>query len=216
MTVDGDSFAPADVVRRTVRFEGLRWDVTTDQVALANGEVVTRDYVVHPGAVGIIALDDSDRVLLVRQYRHPAGGFLWEPPAGLMDAAGESALTTAQRELYEEAGCTAERWEVLLDWFNSPGGSSEAFRCFLARGIAAHSDGRPAGREEEADMPMAWVPLEEAVRMVFAGRLHNPTAVAGVLAAAVARDRGWSGLRPGDSPWEVRDGLIATGRVWLP
>lgn len=216
MTISGDAFDPADVVRRVERFTGLRWNVRTDDVRLASGEVVTRDYTVHPGAVGIIALDDSERVLLVRQYRHPTGHFLWEPPAGLMDVPGEPALATAKRELHEEAGFGAERWNVLLDWFNSPGGSSEAFRCFLARDLSEDVAGRPAGEGEEADMPVRWVPLDEAVALVFSGGLHNPTAVAGVLAAALARDRGWRGLRPADVPWQERGNLVDSQRVWLP
>ena len=81
--------------------------------------------VVHPGAVGIIAVDDDLRVLLVQQYRHPVSALLWEPPAGLLDVAGEEPLAAAQRELFEEAGYRAARWSVLLDVFMSPGGSSE-------------------------------------------------------------------------------------------
>ncbi len=72
-----DSFEPAAVLGRTSRFIGQRWDVVSDEVRLDHGEVVVRDYLVHPGAVGIIAIDDEDRVLLIRQYRHPVGFFLW-------------------------------------------------------------------------------------------------------------------------------------------
>jgi 8-oxo-dGTP pyrophosphatase MutT (NUDIX family) len=216
MTGEADAFDPGEVVRRVTRFDGLRWDVRTDDVRLPSGEVVTRDYVVHPGAVGIIAMDDRDRVLLVRQYRHPTGYYLWEPPAGLMDIAGESALATAQRELLEETGCVARDWHVLIDWFNSPGGSSEGFRCFLARGVEEHGDGRPSGEGEEADMPLRWVPIDEAVRLVFSGGLHNPTAVSGVMAAALARRLGWQNLRPADAPWQERENLQTAERVWLP
>lgn len=207
---------PQPVVERLDRFDGLRWRVRTDRVQLPRGEVVARDYQVHPGAVGIMALDDDERILFVRQYRHPVGFLLWEPPAGLMDLAGESALATAQRELVEEGGVVAGQWNVLADWFNSPGGSTEAFRCFLARDLAPAPGGKPPGEAEEADMPSRWVSLDDAVAAVLAGDLGNPTAVAGVLAAAAARATGWQNLRPGDAPWPVRDQLVATDRVRLP
>ena len=212
----GDEFDPQLVVRTIDRFSGLRWSVRTDHVTLSHGETVVRDYIVHPGAVGILAVDDQDRVLFVRQYRHPVGEWLWEPPAGLMDMVGEGPLGTAQRELVEEAGLEADHWHVLADWFNSPGGSSEGFRCFLARGLREVPGGRPPGTGEETDLPTAWIPLDEAVELVLAGRLSNPTSVAGVLAAAAARRGGWAGLRPGDAPWPMREHLLAGGRVWLP
>lgn len=211
-----DEFDPRPVVERLARFDGLRWSVRTDHVTLPHGETVVRDYIVHPGAVGILAMDDNDRVLFVQQYRHPVGYLLWEPPAGLMDMAGESALRTAQRELIEEAGLEADDWYVLADWFNSPGGTTEAFRCFLARGLRETPGGRPQGHGEETDLPTAWVPLDEAVDLVLAGDLANPTAVTGVLAAAAARRNNWRDLRPGDAPWLTRDHLTDTGRVWLP
>lgn len=216
MTDVADAHDPQPVVERIERFDGLRWSVRTDRVRLPQGEVVSRDYQVHPGAVGIIAVDDDERILFVRQYRHPVGAFLWEPPAGLMDLAGESAWATARRELVEEAGVVAGHWNVLADWYNSPGGSTEAFRCFLARDLSPAPGGRPPGEAEEADLPTEWIALDAAVEAVLAGRLGNPTAVTGVLAAAAARSTGWTGLRPPDAPWPVRDDLLATDRVRLP
>jgi 8-oxo-dGDP phosphatase len=176
-----------------------------------------RDIVVHPGAVGVLALDDSDRVLLIRQYRHPVGGFLFEPPAGLLDHAGEEPLLAAQRELLEEGGYLASDWSVLVDFANTPGGSSEAFRCFLARGITAADGDRPqTGEAEEIDLPQVWVPLDEAKELVLAGHLQNPTTVVGVLAACVARDSGWTSLREPDCPWPIRDHLIGSDRIVAP
>lgn len=206
---------PADYPLRDSRvsFEGRVWDIRTDEVELPHGEVVTRDLVLHPGAVGIIALDDRERVLLVQQYRHPVGMLLWEPPAGLLDLPGESPVATARRELLEEAGLVAEHWSVLADWFNTPGGSTEGFRCFLARGISAAPGGRPEGEGEEFHLPARWVPLDEAVAAVLAGDLGNPTTVAGVLATAAHRAAGWRNLRPADAPWPARDQLWRTGRV---
>jgi 8-oxo-dGTP pyrophosphatase MutT (NUDIX family) len=206
---------PADLPQRQQRlaYSGRVWDVRVDDVTLPHGETITRDLVLHHGAVGIIALDDQDRVLLLRQYRHPVGMYLWEPPAGLLDDAAESPLVTAQRELAEEAGLVADRWWVLADWFNSPGGSSEAFRCFLARGLSPLPGGRPPRAGEEYDLPVRWVPLDEAVAAILAGSLQNPATVAGVLSAAVQRAAGWRDLRPADAAWPARDHLRSADRI---
>lgn len=200
-----DEQVEPEVLSSECLHEGMVWDLRRDVVRLADGQQVTREVVVHPGAVGIVALDDADRVLLVRQYRHPARSYLWEPPAGLLDVEGEHPLDAARRELVEEAGVRAARWDVLVDFYNSPGGSTETFRCYLARELTpVAEDERSRGEGEERDMPVAWVPLDEAVTSVLDGRLHNPTAVSGILAAAAARARGWQGLRPGGAPWPER------------
>jgi ADP-ribose pyrophosphatase len=142
---------------------------------------------------------------MLRQYRHPVRAFLWEPPAGLLDVDDEDPLDTARRELAEEGDLRADEWHVLVDFFNSPGGSTESFRCYLARGLHPVPEAERHQRHgEERDMQTAWVPLDTARDLVLAGRLHNPTAVAGVLAACAARDAGWSTLRPADAPWPER------------
>jgi ADP-ribose pyrophosphatase len=200
-----DEPAAYPVLESTPRFAGAVIAVRSDRVRLPGGEVVTRDLVEHPGSVGVVALDDDDRVLLVRQYRHCVRRMLWEPPAGLLDVAGEEPLAAAQRELAEEAGFRARRWAVLTDAFTSPGSSDEAMRIYLARGLAEVPAGeRSAGEHEEADMPLAWVDLDEAVGLVLAGELHNPAGVMGVLAAARSRAAGWSGLRSATTPWPER------------
>lgn len=192
------------VVSSTPRFAGRVWGVRTDVVDLGDGQQVERDVIAHPGAVGIIAVDDELRVLLVHQYRHPVGALLWEPPAGLLDIEGEDPLDAAARELHEEAGYRAREWSVLLDAFTSPGGSDEAIRIYLARDLAeVASDERFFGEGEERDMPSRWVPLTDARDAVLGGRLHNPLAVMGILAAAnllLGRQLGVD-TRPADSPW---------------
>jgi 8-oxo-dGDP phosphatase len=186
-------------------FHGMVWDVRRDTVDLGDGQTVTRELIAHTGAVGVIALNAADEVLLLRQYRHPVSSYLWEPPAGLLDVAGEDALGCAQRELFEEADLRADEWHVLLDFYNSPGGSTEAFRCYLARGLHEVPAVERHERDgEERDMATAWVPLDEARDLVLAGRLHNPTAVSGILAASAARTVGWDTLRPADAPWPER------------
>jgi 8-oxo-dGDP phosphatase len=184
---------------------GMIWDVRRDEVDLGDGQTVTREVVDHTGAVGVVLLDARDRVLLLRQYRHPVRSYLWEPPAGLLDVAGEDPQVAAARELAEEADLVADEWHVLVDFYNSPGGSTEAFRCYLARGLREVPLGERHEREhEERDMARAWVDLSEARDLVLAGKLQNPTTVCGVLAAAAARETGWATLRPADAPWPER------------
>ncbi|MFV0285237.1 MAG: NUDIX domain-containing protein [Demequina sp.] len=194
---------PRAVTATHERFRGKVWDVASDEVDLGGGHVVTRDYLRHTGAVVIVALDADGRVYLVRQYRHPVGAECWEPPAGLLDIADEAPVTAAQRELFEEADLTASTWHTLVDYFPSGGGTSEAVRVFLARDLAeVPADARHTREDEEADMIGAWVDLDDAVTAVLAGHVHASSAAVGLLAAAHARDAGFSTLRPADAPWQ--------------
>ncbi|XVQ13929.1 NUDIX domain-containing protein [Spirillospora sp. CA-255316] len=194
-----------EVVAAESVFEGRVFDVRRDSVRMPSGdttEIVHRDVIEHPGSVGILALDDADRVLLLRQYRHASGYLLWEAPAGLRDVDGEPLHKLAERELLEEAGYRADRWDVLVDVLPSSGMSSERVRIFLARGLTeVPADQIDFERvHEEADMPVVWVPLDEAVRKALAGDLHNLIAVTGILAVHAARARGYADLRPVDAP----------------
>ncbi|WP_405732884.1 NUDIX hydrolase [Streptomyces sp. NBC_01537] len=187
-------------------FTGNKTSVRTDDVVMPDGSVVHRDYQVHPGSVAVLALDDDERVTVLRQYRHPVRMKLWEIPAGLLDVPGENPLHAAQRELYEEAHVKAEDWRVLADVYTTPGGCDEAVRIFLARGVSEVEGERFEVSEEEADMEHARVPLGELVRGVLAGELHNNCLVVGVLAlqAALSVDGGLDALRPADAPWPAR------------
>jgi 8-oxo-dGDP phosphatase len=174
--------------------------VRTDKVRMPDDQTAERSVVTHPGAVAILALDDADRVLMIRQYRHPVGRLLWEIPAGLRDADGESPLQTAQRELFEETGYRAREWQTLVDYFSSPGFSTERLRIFLARGLEP-AGGSPHKRQhEEKFIVTEWVPLAEAVRLALDGKLHNGPTVTGLLAARVALPQRFSGLRPAAAP----------------
>ena len=182
------------MVEHEVVYEGRVWDLARDVVDLGESRVV-REYVAHPGAVAVIALDDDDRVLLLSQYRHPVAHVLWEPPAGLLDVPGEDPVRAAARELAEEADLVAGRWWRLVEFFTTPGGSSERITVFLARDLSPVPEAARYGREdEEAGMVARWVPLDEAVAGVLGGRFASPTTTAGVLAAAAARARGWDTL----------------------
>ncbi|GAA1752869.1 NUDIX hydrolase [Kocuria aegyptia] len=199
--------------RRTVAsetvYEGFIWDVRRDEFELARGEdPLRRDYITHPGAVSVLVLNDHDEVLLINQYRRPVGMTMWEIPAGLLDVEGEDPAAAAQRELAEEADLCAERWDVLVDFHNSPGSSSEANRIFMARGLSDVPDHELHERAgEEAEIHGAWVPLDGAVRAVLEGRLNSPAVVIGVLAAHAARSEGYRSLRPADAPWPGHPGL---------
>ncbi|MEU0949585.1 NUDIX hydrolase [Streptomyces canus] len=186
-------------------FVGNKTSVRTDEVVMPDGSVVGRDYQVHPGSVGVLALDDEDRVLLIRQYRHPVRQKLWEIPAGLLDVPGENPLHAAQRELYEEAHVKAEDWRVLTDVYTSPGGCDEAIRIFLARGLSEADGERFEVEHEEIDLEYARVPVAELVRGVLAGELHNNCLVVGVLSLVAARaSGGLDGLRAAEAEWPAR------------
>ena len=177
--------------------------VRSDKVEMPDKNFAERTVVSHPGAVAVLALDDADRVLMIRQYRHPVGYQLWEIPAGLRDAAGEPPLETARRELFEETGYRAREWHVLIDYFTSPGFSTERLRIFLARGVELVTDTEGPGyvrHDEEKYLVQKWVPLDDAVRLAFAGKLHNSAAITGVLAAQSAQATGFRNLRPADAP----------------
>jgi 8-oxo-dGTP pyrophosphatase MutT (NUDIX family) len=188
-------------------FTGNVISLRLDRVQMSDGTVAVREVVDHPGAVGVVALDDDGAILLVNQYRHPVRARLDELPAGLLDVEDEPALLAAQRELAEEAAVTATDWHVLVDLYTSPGMSNEAIRLFLARGLAPVSDeDRFQPEHEELTLTVHRVPLADALGRVFAGELTNAAAVAGILAAAHAAATGWAGLRPADSPWPARPG----------
>ena len=178
--------------------------VRTDEVLTPENDVAERDVVLHPGAVAVLALDDDDRILMIRQYRHPVGRLLWEIPAGLRDVPGEETWVTASRELMEEAGYRAKDWRVLADYYSSPGYSTERLRIFLARDLEVipAAERRFVPHAEEAHLLLGWLPLDEAVRKVFAGELHNGPAVLAIMAGYAARSEGYERLRPADAPEE--------------
>ncbi|MFT4219513.1 MAG: NUDIX hydrolase, partial [Microbacterium sp.] len=194
-----DDPVSATVTRSDTVYHGRVWNLRRDEVDY-NGETIVREYVDHTGAVAVLALDDDDRALLIKQYRHPVQSREWEIPAGLLDVADEDPLPAAQRELAEEADLTAARWQVLAEFYTSPGGSDEAIRVYLARELA------PTGETfqriaEEADIEVRWVPLDELVDAILDRRVQNPSLVIAGLAAHAARARGWRTLGAADAPW---------------
>jgi ADP-ribose pyrophosphatase len=178
--------------------------VRIDKVRFPDGQLANREVVTHPGAVAVLAIDDADRVLMIRQYRHPVAHLLWEIPAGLRDVPGETPWATARRELLEEAGYRARDWRLLADYYSSPGFSTERLRVFLARNleVVPESERNFVPEFEEAYLLPGWLPLDEAVRKVLAGDLHNGVAALAILAGYAARSEGYERLRPADAPEE--------------
>jgi ADP-ribose pyrophosphatase len=200
MIADTPESWPAETT--TTQFESWLLSVRTDRVRLPDNHSAERIVATHPGAVAVVALDDDDRVLMIRQYRHPVGRLLWEVPAGLRDVDGEPLVETARRELLEETAYRAREWHVLVDYFTSPGFSTERIRIFLARGLQDAGDTGYERQGEEKFLEFGWVPLADAVRLVLDGKLHNSSAVAGILAAHAAKEDGFKSLRPVDAPEE--------------
>lgn len=188
------------VVSSTPIYRGRVVSVRKDEVRMSDGAVAVREVVEHPGAVGIVALDDAERVVLVYQYRHPVRGYLYELPAGLLDVHGEDPLAAARRELFEEAALRADEWSVLLDIYTSPGMTDEAIRIYLARGLSAAREAFQR-EAEEITMTVDRLSLDEAVARVQRGQITNAAAVAGICAATLARAAAWQPLRPADAPW---------------
>lgn len=153
-------------------------------------EPFTRLVLEHPGAVIILAVDDEERVLCLRQYRHAAQRRLVELPAGLCDRDGEDPQVVAKRELLEEAQLEAAEWTHLSSTYSSPGLSNELMHFYLARDLRPADRGDFVPQHEEADMESFWVPYDELVDAVLQGRIGDAPVVVAVL---LAQARGLAG-----------------------
>jgi 8-oxo-dGDP phosphatase len=186
-----------ELVNRDVIYEGRMITVHRDTLRNEDGGTVEREVVDHADSVAVVALDEDERVLLIRQYRHPVGDVLVELPAGLCDHPGESALAAARRELAEETGLAAAWWRTLVELHPSPGMTGERVRVFLARELRPSPEGQHPDADE-GELPVSWTPLDEAIRRVYAGEITNGLAVAGLLAVVGARASGYAHLREFD------------------
>lgn len=190
-----------EVLGSTERLSNRVFRIVTDVVRMPDGSVAERDFMRHVGAVGVVALDADENVVLVRQYRHALGRELWELPAGLIDVPGEKLAEAAARELAEETDLRAGRYDLLLDMNPSPGCSDEIIRLFLARDLDEVPDAERHRRtHEEAGMTVTRVPLETAVTMALSGEITNAACLVGILAVARAKAGGWETLRKVDEP----------------
>jgi ADP-ribose pyrophosphatase len=169
-------------MRRQI-YKGRIVDLSVERVTLPNGTVVELELMHHPGASAVVAVDDDGRVVLIRQYRHAAGGYIWELPAGVLDSPDEQPRACAARELGEEAGIEARELSHLGTIFTTPGFCDERIHLFLARGL------RQAAHRHEADEVIAEVtrfPLAEALAMIQHGEIVDGKTIAGLHLAAAA------------------------------
>jgi ADP-ribose pyrophosphatase len=137
--------------------------------------------------VAVLAINEEQELLLMKQYRRPVGKFLMELPAGLLDVPGESLLDCAKRELAEEAGLDAANWSELISFHTTPGGNNEAITTFVAKELSETKLVFEA-TGEEADMPKSWVPIAEAVKLVLTGQIMSPSAVVGIMAYQLSKE----------------------------
>lgn len=185
-----DQEASWPVARTESFYESAYVSLRRDTIVGPDGAEHPRAVVQPAGAVAVLALDDDDRVLLVDQYRHAVGHRMVELPAGVLDVAGESGQETAARELAEEADLQAATWSEHLLTRSSPGYTTETLQIFRATDLSPLPEDERTQREaEEADMSQWWMPLEDAVDAVLAGRITNGLAVAGILAEHARRRR---------------------------
>ena len=171
--------------KKTV-FSGRIWNVVRSKFNFY-GEEISREYIEHPGAVAVFALNSSNEVVLIRQYRAPVNEFLLEIPAGLLDVAGEDKLDTAKRELREEADYEANHWELLQEFHTTPGSSSETITIFLARGLTPLAEKFDRSAEEK-HLEVSWVPFAELLSAVRSSAVKSPTLVVATLAFAAKID----------------------------
>jgi 8-oxo-dGTP pyrophosphatase MutT (NUDIX family) len=182
-----EAFA-VEVLETDVVFAGKVWEIRRERFAYGAG-ALTREFMEHPGAVAVLAVDAEDRILSIRQYRHPIQMRNWELPAGLLDVDGEAPREAAQRELAEEADLIAADWQPLVTLHTSPGGSDEIIHVFRATQLTAAEEVF-ARESEEADIEVRWIALDTAVDAVLAGRVTNGIFMAAVLAEHARRSRG--------------------------
>jgi ADP-ribose pyrophosphatase len=163
-------------------FHGRVIRLTVEQVRLPNGAVAALEIAHHPGGAAVVAIDDQDRVCLLRQYRHAAGGWVDELPAGKLDD-GEPPLTCAKRELEEEAGMRAAHWTPLGSFLTSPGVLTEVIHLFLASGLVPVAT-RPEAHEV---LEPRWLPFGEALALASSGHLADGKSIVGLVWAEQAR-----------------------------
>ena len=164
------------VISSKISFRGPVFSVTTDEVREPGNIRARRDVIRHPGSIVVLAIDDSGKVLLERQYRYAVGRRMWELPAGRIDS-GESKLAAARRELLEETGYTATRWQRGLYFYVSPGFLQERMTVYVARGLKKGI----AQPEEDERIAVRFFPLAQAVRMVMTGKIIDAKTISSFL-----------------------------------
>jgi 8-oxo-dGTP pyrophosphatase MutT (NUDIX family) len=160
-------------------FTGRVIEVNVERVQLPNGSTAELEIIRHPGGAAIVALDEDNRVCLLRQFRHAVDGWIWELPAGKIDNR-EPPLDTARRELEEEAGMAAASWRSLGDYVSSPGVLTEVVHLFLATQLTR----LPPRPEEHEVFEVHWLPFTDALQMARSGELRDGKSLVGLFRAA--------------------------------
>ena len=168
-------------------FIGKIWNVVRKSFKFQD-EVLVREFIAHRGAVAVLALNEKDEVLLIKQYRAPVNEYLYEMPAGLRDHDGEDDLVAAKRELAEETDYQATDWSHLHSFYTTPGSSSELIEIFLARGLSRTEVEFERTGEEKGMVPI-WAPFEKVLKAVSSSKLKSPTLVVAVLSLAAQRNQ---------------------------
>ena len=166
------------IEKLTEIYQGRVLRFTVEEVRLPNNHVATLEMAHHPGGAAIVALDDEQRICLVRQYRHAVRDWIWEIPAGKIDDR-EPPLTTAQRELAEEAGREASEWHSLGEFLPSPGFLTEVVHLFFATQLKVVQNNLEATEVLEAH----WIPFQQALAMGESGELRDGKSLAALLRA---------------------------------
>ena len=153
-------------------------DVSTERLRYAGGREHDLDFVRHPGASAVVAVDVAGRVCVVRQYRHGVMDFLWEIPAGKLDK-GEPPQICAVRELAEETGVSASRWTALGTFLPAPGIFTEVIHLYLAQDLTMGA----AAPDADEELEVQWLPLRDAIGMVLRGEWNDGKSAVGLLRA---------------------------------
>jgi len=169
-------------MRRQV-YRGRIVDLGIERATLPNGVEMELEVIRHPGAAAVVAVDAADRVTLIRQFRHAAGGFVWELPAGVLDHPGETPEACAGRELLEETGLRAGRLARLTTILTTPGFTDERIHLFLAQDL---QEGPHAPEDDEVIAEIARTPLRDALVMVRRGDIVDSKTICGLHLAAAA------------------------------
>jgi len=159
-------------------YQGRVLQLGLESVTLPNGKFLELEVVRHPGGAAVVALDQNERVCLLHQYRHAGGGWLWELPAGRLED-NEPPHTTAARELAEEAGLQANRWDTLGKTLVTPGYSDEVIYLYLARELTSV----PAQPEEHELFEVHWIPFDQALEQVHDGTILDAKTMLGLTLA---------------------------------
>ena len=170
--------------KQTIQFRGRIITVTTDEVVLPNGHRAELEVVHHPGGAAVVAIDAQEQVCLLRQYRYVAEGWIWELPAGKLEP-NEPPLTTAQRELIEEAGVSARHWHSLDSYLSSPGIFTEVLHLFMATEI----EPAEAAPENAEVIEVHWMPFAQACEWALSGKIRDGKTAIGLVRAHYFRDR---------------------------